>query len=777
MDRTAAGPGVLRWQVVVTGTVQGVGFRPHVHRLATGLGLAGHVGNDSGGVVIEVEGTPAALAAFRDGLVAEAPPLALIESVAVDEVAATGSLGFAIAESHASEGPVTTAPPDTAPCAACMREVSDPADRRHRYPFTTCTNCGPRFTIITALPYDRPATTMAAFPLCDPCAAEYHDPTDRRFHAQPLACPDCGPRVRLEIPTGVGEGAASTDTVLAAVQRLLADGAIVAVKGIGGFHLACRADDQSVVQRLRDRKHRPGKPFAVMVADLAGARQLGQVSVAEGDLLSSPAAPIVLLRRRHDAPLAAGIAPGNPLVGVMLPSSPLHYLLLAAVPDSDAPVPGPLVMTSGNLSEEPLCTADDEALDRLGDIADAWLLHDRPIAVPCDDSVVRLDGAALTMVRRSRGYVPTPMSLPFDGVPALAVGGQLKVTACLTDGRQAWLSQHVGDMGSMPTLRAFEQTVQRFTAMHRVDPQRLAADAHPEYTTRRWARAHADGRPVVEVQHHHAHIAAVMAEHRSDPGIPVIGVAFDGTGYGPDGTIWGGEVLLADYDGFRRLAHLSTTPLPGGDAAIRHPRRVALSHLCTAGITWDDDLAPVAATPRAERDLLATQLSRDLNCVPTSSAGRLFDAVASLLGVRHDITYEAQAAIELEILAESAGGAIDLVLPLTAAQDPWVLDAADLVRQVVAHLRAGAGAAALALGFHRALAAAVLATADRARTVHGSDVVALSGGVFANALLTRLTAAALDGHQFTVLCHRMVPPNDGGLALGQVAVAARRHAG
>lgn len=817
MAIAAGAAGVLRERLRITGTVQGVGFRPHVHRVATALGLSGLVGNDAGGVFIEVEGSPTDLAAFRDDLVALAPPMARIDGVESVDLMPTGVDGFTIVDSVRGEGAVTTAPPDTAPCADCMREVRDPADRRYRYPFTTCTNCGPRFTIITALPYDRPATTMAAFPLCPPCDAEYHDPTDRRFHAQPLACPDCGPRICLVMPSG-GPGAdgvpppplavdggsspdagpihhpsrvAGTNAVLAAVQMLLAEGAIVAVKGIGGFHLACQADDEAAVGRLRQRKHRPGKPFAVMVADLAGARRLAHVSPAEGALLGDPAAPIVLLRRRDDAPLAPAVAPDNPLVGVMLPSSPLHHLLLARVGGESGRASDALVMTSGNLSEEPLCTEDDEALDRLAGIADAFVLHDRPIAVPCDDSVVRVDeigGApAVTMIRRSRGYVPTPLPLPHPGQATLAVGGQLKTTAALTDGRRVWLSPHIGDMGSLATLGAFERTVARFAAMHEVVPTRLAADAHPEYTTRRWALAHAAGRPVVDVQHHHAHVAAAMAEHGLDGTAPVIGVAFDGTGWGPDGTIWGGEVLLADYDGYRRLAHLSTMALPGGDAAIRHPRRVALSHLRTAGVAWDADLPCVAATPPAERTVLAQQLDRDLNCVATSSMGRLFDAIASLLGVCHDITFEAQAAVALEVLARSAEQDGTPATPLVLALWPGpartdaaptaapadVLDAADLVRQVVAAHRGGAAPAAVSLGFHHALAGAVREVAEAARAHGGHQIVALTGGVFTNAVLTRLCTDGLVTEGFTVLRHRLVPPNDGGLALGQVVVGSR----
>ncbi len=800
---TAAPPSAdrQRLRLTVTGTVQGVGFRPHVHRLATGLRLTGEVSNDTTSVTIEVEGPAADLDRFRRRLVAQPPPLARIDTVDAVAVPVVGSTGFTITASRHAVGAVTNAPPDTAPCSDCLRELRDPTDRRYRYPFITCTNCGPRFTIITALPYDRPATTMADFPLCTPCAAEYDDPSDRRFHAQPVACFDCGPGLSLHVPadrTDIPPKATTpgtsrqhaTDRHLARTHALLAAGAIVAVKGVGGYHLACRADHDATVTTLRDRKQRPGKPFALMVRDLEVAARLAHIDAAAATALTDPAAPIVLVRRRSDAPIADGVAPDNPLIGLMLPPSPLHHLLLDDVPGVDGAAPDVLIMTSGNLSEEPLCIEDDEARDRLGGIADAFLWHDRPIAVPCDDSVVRVDDIdgrpAITMIRRSRGYVPSPLPLPFQGTPSLAVGGQLKNTACLTDGRHAWLSAHVGDLGSLTTLQAFERTVERFATMHAVTPERLIADQHPDYTTRRWAADRTAepvsdhpgaGRPLVLVQHHHAHVAAVMAEHGLPGTDPVTGIAFDGTGYGPDGTIWGGEVLLADYDGFERVAHLSTVPLPGGDAAIRHPSRVALSHLWTAGVPWADDLPSVAATPRQDLALLATQLDRQLRTVPTSSMGRLFDAIASLLGLRHDITFEAQAAIDLEVAATTTTGPpTPLRLPVVdrAAGEPAILDATTLVRDVVEARRGGTSIAAIALGFHAAVAVAIGDIAATIRRGGGPDVVALSGGVFANALLTRLTTSRLQQDGLTVLRHRLVPPNDGGLALGQAAIGAHR---
>ena len=787
-SRATSASAVERRRLEVDGIVQGVGFRPFVHRLATQLELTGWVRNDAGSVTVEVEGPTDALDTFTDRLTADAPPLAVlsrVRTVATDEP--VGEDGFAIAASASTSRPVPTAPPDTATCDACRAELGDPTDRRHRHPFITCTDCGPRFTIITSLPYDRPTTTMALFPLCEPCRREYEDTGDRRFHAQPIACHDCGPVLRWEGADGevvTGRGRVACDAALLAAQTALRDGAVVAVKGVGGWHLACRADDDAVVARLRARKHRPAKPLALLAADLATARTLASVGDEEARALTSRAAPIVLLRRRDDAPVAPSVAPGNPFLGVQLASNPLHHLLLAPVPGADGPPPlTVLVLTSGNRSEEPICTDDDDARDRLADIADAWLGHDRPIAVPCDDSVVRVLDDGPSVVRRSRGYVPAPVVLPVTGRPALALGGELKATTCLTDGRLAWPSQHIGDMGGLPALRALETTVARTAALHELRPDTLAVDAHPAYTTTRWAARRDDVATVLHVQHHHAHVAALLAEHGRTG--PVLGVAFDGTGYGTDRTIWGGELLLADLSTATRIAHLAPIPLPGGDAAIRHPRRVALSHLRTAGIAWDDDLPPVTATPEHERILLMAQLDRGVAQVPTTSMGRLFDAVSSLLGVRHDISYEAQAAIELELVAaehERGGGApAALRLPLEPGApggdpQPDVLACGPLVRALVAGLRDGTEPGALALGFHHAVADAVAAVARRVVASGGPDTVGLTGGVFANALLVRLTTAALTAAGCTVLRHRVVPTNDGGLSLGQAAVAVARSA-
>ena len=548
----------------------------------------------------------------------------------------------------------------------------------------------------------------------------------------------------------------------------------MAIKGLGGYHLACDATSRDAVDTLRRRKARQDKPLAVMVGDLAAARSLAHIDRFEAALLSGPERPIVLLARRHGAPLAAAVAPHNPHVGLLLPYTPLHHLLFHRVPGSEETVPTALVMTSGNLSDEPICYEDEDARTRLDRMTDAWLLHDRPIHVPCDDSVVRLDAGVELPIRRARGYAPLPVRLPFDVGPTLAMGGEIKNTFCLASGRHAWVSQHIGDMGALETLAAFERSTQQFGDMYEVDPQQVAADAHPGYHTRTWADEHAPG-AVDLVHHHHAHVAAVMVEHAVPPGERVIGCAFDGTGYGADGAIWGGEVLIAGYDGFERSAHLRYVPLPGGDATIRKPSRAALAHLWAAGIEWAPDLPPVHRATAEELTVLRRQLERNVLCVPTSSMGRLFDAVSSLLGIRHTAFYEAQAAMELEQAAESA--VADRVGPYRFATSGDEIDAAPVLRAIVDDMRRGCATGPIAAGFHRAVAELIADTADRLREATGIERVALSGGVFQNVLLLRLARAALEARGLQVLTHRLVPPNDGGLALGQVAVAGWRRGG
>jgi hydrogenase maturation protein HypF len=756
----------VRRRVTVRGTVQGVGFRPFVHRLATGLSLAGFVSNTANGVLIEVEGPPDRVADFCDRLATEPPPLAAVTGVGFEDLPVTGAEDtFAIRATDHSPGR-THLPPDTATCADCLRDLADPADRRHRHPFVTCTHCGPRFTIATGMPYDRAVTTMTGFPMCADCAREYGDPLDRRFHAQPVACPGCGPRLDLVPAPGSDVRPARDADALAAARALLTVGRIVAVKGLGGYHLACDATDARAVETLRLRKARGGKPFAVMCADLDTVRRIAVLSAPELAALSSPRRPIVLLRRRAEqAGLAPGVCPGSPHLGVMLPYTPLHSLLFGL--PGDPPGPRVLVMTSGNRSGEPIVTDDDEALTRLAGLADAWLAHDRPISSPCDDSLLRVrpDGTE-QVLRRSRGYVPRPLRLPVPVRPALAVGGDLKNALCLGEGDHAWFGPHIGDMGDLTTLEAARRAEAHLRCLTGVAPEVVAADRHPGYHSTRWAARLAGHAPVL-VQHHHAHLASTMAGHGLDGTTPVIGVAFDGTGYGDDGTVWGGEILLADYSGFRRYAHLAPAPLPGGDAGVANPCRLALARLWAAGLPWDAGLPCVKACAADELALLQRQLERGLACVATSSMGRLFDAVSSLVGVCHRAGYEAQAALELEAAAASAWDAETSAYAFAGDLDP-----APVLGALVADLRRGTPAPVLAARFHRAVAGAVAEICRRARRDTGLATVALSGGVFANALLEEECTRLLTGDGFAVLRHGEVPPNDGGLALGQLVVAA-----
>ncbi len=756
---------LARRHIAVRGVVQGVGFRPFVHRLATSLGLRGHVGNDAAEVFIEIEGSPPVIAEFVRRLRTEAPPLAIIESIAEADVRPQWSTEFAIVASEERAGAVTLVSPDTAVCDDCLAEMNDPTDRRFGHPFITCTNCGPRFTIIRGLPYDRPRTTMADFPMCARCAAEYRDPDDRRYHAQPIACHECGPRLIFD----VGGACEHRDAAaIAAARRALLDHRVIAIKGIGGFHLACDATSDAAVAMLRRRKGRADKPFAVMVADLDAVRALAFVDDDEAAQLASAARPIVLLRSRAGTALSPLVAPGNPMVGVLLPYSPLHHLLLQSLP--------PLVMTSGNRTGEPIAHDDDDARRRLADLVDGFLAHDRPIDQPCDDSVVRVVDGHLLPIRRSRGYAPLPVRL-HDGpdVPdVLAVGGELKNAFCIATGSHAWMSQHIGDVENLDTLEAFEASVARFCDLYRVEPTIIAVDAHPGYSTSAWARRRhrpGDAVAVVEVQHHHAHIGAVLAEHRRDPAERVIGIAFDGTGYGSDGTIWGGELLIADGGSFTRRTHLACVPLAGGDAAVRNPSRIALAHLSAAGVPWHADLAPVSLHPRVELDLLRRQFASGFGCVPTSSMGRLFDAMSSLLGLRHTISYEAQAAIDLEIAAE---GHLANASPYAFAVHDDTFDAAPVVAAAAADVRRGIEPGRIAASFHLAVVALLRDLAGPARDELGLDVVALSGGVFQNATLVRLARTALAADGFEVLTHQIVPPNDGGLALGQAYIARHR---
>ncbi len=753
----------------VRGVVQGVGFRPFVYNRALALGLEGWVRNTSSGVEIEVSGTGQALEDFVRSLRRDPPPLARVEHVEVETCDPSASLGFRILPSHAEAGAFQLVPPDVATCPDCLRELFDPSDRRYRYPFTNCTHCGPRLTIIESMPYDRPATTMAAFEMCPACAAEYHDPTDRRFHAQPIACPDCGPSIWLEVR---GERRQEGEDALQAARRMLAAGKIVGVKGLGGFHLACDAADNDAVSRLRERKGRGDKPFAVMFADLAAVEREAMLGTNEDMALLRRDRPIVVLERRPESALAPSLAPGQWTVGALLPYTPLHHLLLERADGT----PSALVMTSGNRSDEPIAADNDEARRDLQDIADAFLLHDRRIHQRCDDSVQRVYGGVDYPLRRSRGRVPEPIELPAALRPILAVGAELKNTFCLTRDGLGFLGPHIGDLQNDAALEAFEQSVGRFEALFGARPEFLACDLHPDYLSTRYAerRAERDGVPLLRVQHHHAHIAACLADVGGKVFEPVIGVAFDGTGYGEDGAVWGGEILLADMCSARRLGHLAYVPLPGGDAAAREPWRMALAWLKRAGEPWAEGLPCVAHASSAERQIVDRLLAPDalaagLNAPLTSSIGRLFDAVAALVGVRQTVRDEAQAAIELEALADptEAGG-------YAFAFDGITFDASPVIRDVVREYRKGMSAARIATRFHQAVAGAVVEACRRARQLTGVARVALSGGVWQNMLLLRRTVRLLEEAEFDVLLHRRVPANDGGIALGQAAIAAWR---
>jgi hydrogenase maturation protein HypF len=772
-------------RIHVSGIVQGVGFRPFVFNLAQRLGLSGWVRNTSAGVDIEIEGPPVVMDAFVRAVRDDAPPLSRIDDLEVSIQSARGLVGFEIRDSASMPEAFQPISPDVAVCEDCLRELGDPKDRRFRYPFINCTNCGPRFTIIQDIPYDRPLTTMAAFAMCPDCAREYADPSDRRFHAQPVACSACGPAVWLETAKPLpppDERGISGDVAIREARRLLALGLILGVKGLGGFHLTCDATNPSAVMELRRRKLRVDKPFAVMVADAAAAREQCHISGPERELLESFSRPIVLLRRRMEASIALETAPGQDWLGVMLPYTPLHHLLL----ERDRGFPKALVMTSGNLSEEPIATSNEEARERLGGLADAFLMHDRTIHVRCDDSVVRLApatsgpapnaelaGTALATypLRRSRGYVPFPVRLPLRADPILAVGGELKNTFCITNRDYGFLSHHIGDMENYETLRSFEAGISHFEKLFRAAPRALAHDLHPDYLATRYAlnRAAAEGIPAFGVQHHHAHIASCMAEHGLAEGTRVIGIAFDGTGFGTDGAIWGGEILIADYAGFERALHLRYFPLPGGDAAIKHPARIALALLWSLGIAWTQDLPPARDLDSAHLDTLRQQLDRNLNVSMTSSMGRLFDAAASLAGVRQHVNYEAQAAIEFEALADPAEhGAYRLAL------DGTEIDAGPAVQAMLDDVRAAVPASTLSARFHNGIAAAVGEAAGRIRQATGLQTVVLSGGVWQNITLLRRTLSLLEAQGFQVYIHREVPANDGGLSLGQAVIAASR---
>jgi hydrogenase maturation protein HypF len=776
------GSTIERRRIVIQGIVQGVGFRPFVYGQALRWGLVGFVLNDSGGVTIEVEGTSESLNGFQGALHEKAPPLARIDTLNAKTIAPCHDSTFTIAKSQASNERQALISPDTATCDDCLQELHAPEDRRFQYPFINCTNCGPRFTIIQDVPYDRDKTTMRVFPMCRECQSEYEDPLNRRFHAQPNACPICGPQVYLldrasdiKIPPQTKTG----DPILEAAKQL-ATGAILAIKGLGGYHLACDALNNESVQQLRQRKHREAKPFALMVPDIDTARKLCRVSDDAALLLKSHRRPIVLLSRLPDCPVAPDVAPAYDTLGIMLPYSPLHHVLLRAFAEkTNIDRPTVLVMTSGNLSDEPIAYKDEDAVQRLAPIADGTLTHNRDIHMSCDDTVVRIAAGGQQFFRRSRGYAPEPIMMSFD-FPAqlLACGAHLKNTFCLGKGRQAFISHHIGDLENLETLTSFREGIEHFQRLFDIHPEVVAYDLHPEYLATKYA-LDTNIPQKIGIQHHHAHIASVMAEHGLQE--PVIGIAADGTGYGTDGAVWGCEIMKADLPGFERLAHLDYMPLPGGEQAVHQPWRMAAVNLAqTYGDAFSElDIPFVQQLDYSKWRVLAQMITQHINCPPTSSLGRLFDAVAALVGLRSTVLYEGQAAIELEMLARQQEGSnykdpSDLY-PFTLrekTQMPAILNVAPMFRAIVHDIQQGMSTSHIAHRFHHSIAELLATACFSAREQTGLHVVALSGGVFQNQLLLTQLVKRLEEMAFQVYINRRAPPNDGGISLGQIAVAA-----
>jgi len=752
----------VRRQIEVSGIVQGVGFRPYIYRLATSRKLSGNICNTPAGVSIEVQGPAEAVQDFVDHLPAEAPPLSRITSFVVHELACNGDADFRIVHSYAGAEVRTLISPDVAICPDCLRELFDPADRRHRYPFINCTNCGPRFTIVRDIPYDRPSTSMAVFPMCSACRAEYEDPLNRRFHAQPNACWGCGPQ--LELWDRLGRRIPCRDPIVEAASGLHA-GLIVAVKGLGGFHLAADANNRSAVALLRERKRRVEKPFAIMVPDLAAAQEICELDSAARAALESIQRPIVLLPKKASCLIPDGVAPFNRYLGVFLPYTPLHHLLLGEGGFAA------LVMTSGNLSEEPIAIANEEAIQRLGRLADYFLVHNREILLRCDDSVVRVTGGITRQLRRSRGFVPVPVFLKAEQPSVLAVGGELKNTICLTKDKHAFLSQHIGDLENAESYGFFNEAIEHLKRILEISPTIIAYDLHPDYFSTKWALQQSEAR-LVGVQHHHAHIASCMAENHLEG--KVIGVALDGTGYGTDGHIWGGEVLIADYKNFERAAHFEYIPLPGGAAAIHEPWRMAASYL---GHHFGRDFLKldipfVHQLEHTKTNLLLRMIEQGINSPLTSSCGRLFDAVAALIGIRTQVNYEAQAAIELEMAISSPQEGNGYPLELMCEGNGWIIGTRALFKSIIADLRRNVTVGEISRRFHDGLVNAFVRIAASLRDETALNRVCLSGGTFHNVYLSQQLEFQLCKAGLEVFSHHEVPPGDGGLSLGQAVVAA-----
>ncbi len=768
-------PAVLRRRVCVRGIVQGVGFRPFVYNLAQANNLSGFVLNSSSGVTIELEGSDERITAFLEVLRTKPPALAQIEEIRVDDLTPSGGSSFEIRQSQTEEDEFVLVSPDVCTCAQCLQEVFDAGNRRHAYPFTNCTNCGPRYTIIQDIPYDRPKTTMARFPMCPDCEGEYHDPANRRFHAQPNACPVCGPSVIL-VKAGTvfpeaddyERGAASITHIRQARSALHA-GAIVAVKGLGGFQLACDAENDTAVHQLRQRKKRSDKPFALMVRDLDAAEKIAFITDADRQLLMSPQRPVVIVPHRQGTRVSRHVAPGNKTIGIMVANTPLHSLLFGEHPEDPAEFTA-LVMTSGNISEEPIVVSNEEAWKHLAQVADWFLFHNRDIYMRVDDSVARTFSGSPMVLRRSRGYAPRPIDLGMELEPILACGGELKNALCLTKKNYAILSQHIGDLANYETLEFFEETLANLKKLFRAEPEYVAHDLHPLYLSSRFAA----GLPLPKfpVQHHHAHIASCMAEHHLRG--RVIGVALDGTGYGTDGKIWGGEFLSADYGGFERVAHFRYVPLPGGDTAIKQVWRPALSWILEAyGKEYPETLPFLQHVPERDVRLVGDMITRGFNSVLTSSCGRLFDAVASLIGLRQEVTFEGQAAIELEMIARPE--IEDAYSFEIEDSTPAQIDFRPMIREIVRDLAAAAFKpevkAAVASRFHNTIAAVIGEVCQRIRKSEQLNLVCLSGGTFQNVFLLERSVSLLRRLGFEVFIHSQVPPNDGGIALGQAVIA------
>ncbi|MDE3202375.1 MAG: carbamoyltransferase HypF [Acidobacteriota bacterium] len=757
---------ISRRMLRVSGLVQGVGFRPFVFRLANDLALTGFIWNDASGVTIEVQGPTSSIDAFANRLRNEAPPLSQILSIESEDRACIEESTFRIVESRKDESVHTLISPDVTVCADCLNEMFNPEDRRYRYPFINCTNCGPRFTIVGRIPYDRPFTSMAKFPMCPACQAEYDDPRNRRFHAQPNACWQCGPQLEL---WNNENNRTETDDAIAAVIQLLRAGHIVAVKGLGGFHLACDALNASSIALLRQRKHRVEKPFAIMVPDVDTARCFCEVNDLERETLESIQRPVVLLRRNHDCSIPEAVAPGNRDLGVFLPYTPIHALIFREGGFKA------LVMTSANASEEPIAIDNEEARKRLSSLADFYLVHNRDILLRCDDSVVRVVAGRRQQLRRSRGFVPVPIQLHRKLPAVLAVGGELKNTICLAEGEQAFLSQHIGDIENLAGYGFLLEAIQHLQQILEIKPQIIAYDLHPDYLSARWAQQQS-GYTLVGVQHHHAHIASCMAENHLDG--PVIGFALDGTGYGADGAIWGGEVLIADYQSFTRAAHFEYLPMPGSAAAIREPWRMAVSHLQhTFGTDFSSLPLPFLKQIDPGHIALATRMvERRINTPLTSSCGRLFDAVASVVGLRQKVNYEGQAAIELENAAADCTDPEPYPFELQSLEDKIILCASPMFRALTHDLLAGTPVSILSARFHNGLANALVRTAHLLRERTGLHHVCLSGGTFHNRRLLMLLCQNLHADGFQIFTQNQVPAGDGGLSLGQALVAAHQHA-